>query len=77
MRITVKLLLTFKEKVKGDQQSIHLNIDRGTTIAQVLESLSIYPDEPKIILRNGRYATSEESLNAGDQITVLPPVEGG
>lgn len=77
MRIEVKLLLTFKKALAEGQRPFYLELDSPATVAQALALLPIPPDSPKVVLLNGRHATGEEKLRAGDQIAIFPPIEGG
>jgi molybdopterin synthase sulfur carrier subunit len=49
----------------------------GQTVNEVLESLKVPLDIPKIIFLNGVHAEGHEVLKAGDRLAVFPPIAGG
>lgn len=54
-----------------------LDIEKDTTIIQLLERLKVPLKSVKIIFLNGVHATGDETLNDGDRVGVFPPVAGG
>lgn len=54
-----------------------MQIDDGTTVSGVMQSLGIAPDDVKIIFINGIHATPETALKSGDRLGLFPAVGGG
>jgi molybdopterin synthase sulfur carrier subunit len=61
---------------KGDFSSL-MEVERGTTIGDLLKRLKIPPEQPKIIFLNGIHAEETEVLKDGDRLGVFPPLAGG
>lgn len=77
MRIHVKLQLTFADKAPGGRSPFEMELAPGATVARALEALSIFAAAPKVVIVNGRAASPDQRLAAGDELTVFPPLEGG
>lgn len=54
-----------------------MQIDDGTTVSGVMQSLGIAPDDVKIVFINGIHAAPETPLNPGDRLGLFPAVGGG
>ena len=52
-------------------------IQEGATVNEVLESLKVPQDIPKIIFLNGVHAEGHAVLKQGDRLAVFPPIAGG
>jgi molybdopterin converting factor small subunit len=52
-------------------------VPEGGTVRDVLNSLGVPEDKPRILLVNGRHAEIGQVLNDGDVLSVFPPVAGG
>ena len=46
-------------------------------MGDVLRSLGVPEDKPRILLVNGRHANAAQALCEGDVLSVFPPVAGG
>ena len=79
MKVEIKLFANFREYLPpgSEKYGIHLELEEGTTIGQVLERLKIPETEPMITLVNGIHRKEEDSLEPGDVLSVFPPVAGG
>ncbi|MFH1474751.1 MAG: MoaD/ThiS family protein [Chloroflexota bacterium] len=75
MKITVKLAGGFVHTVGFSQKE--LDVEPGTTIADILVALSIDRARPMVIARNGHGASVDEQVSAGDRILVSPVFSGG
>lgn len=76
MRINVKLYGEFKRHAPGDQNDFMLKIEPGTTLADVLDTLSIAPDF-HVALVNGRRVSKEATFKRGDILVLFPAISGG
>ncbi len=79
MKLEIKLFANFREFLPPgtEKYTCWLELEEGTTIAQVLEKLKIPDDIPMITLVNGLHRTFEDRLQPGDVLSVFPPVAGG
>jgi molybdopterin converting factor subunit 1 len=81
----VKVLLfgAAAERAGGIRQTEVAVVEEGTTIGELWDALTeLYPGlEPMrdtlAFAVNGEYARMEETVFAGDEVAVLPPVSGG
>ena len=75
VKVTVKLAGGFVHTVGFSQKE--LDVEPGTTVADILASIAIDRTRPMIIARNGWAATVDEEVRAGDRILVSPIFSGG
>lgn len=73
--VTIKLFATLKKysPVNGDNYPVK----PGTTIGDLIDALGISEDEAKIIFIDGVKATLDSSLQAGETVSIFPPIGGG
>jgi molybdopterin converting factor subunit 1 len=81
MQITVRLFALMREKAGTD--AIHLELPDNTNIAQALSvlrrqhpSLEPYLDHTRLALQM-EFTEPETTLQAGDELALIPPVSGG
>ena len=79
MKVEVKLFSNFQEYLPPGsvRYSCTLELEEGTTIAQVLARLKIPESQPMVPLVNGIYRKPEDPLQPGDVLSIFPPVAGG
>ncbi len=77
MKIEIQLLLTFEQALGKGPNPYVLELASGSTVADVISSLPIPQDAPKVISVNGRLSKGEQVLKEGDRLTLFPPLEGG
>ena len=79
MEVKVKLFATFREYLpKGsDGKSWQMEIDDTTTIEQIITTLKLPEEIPKIILVNGLQGSMDQTLKEGDTVSIFPPIAGG
>ena len=79
MKVEMNLYASLKRYVpdKSGGTSCKAEVDRGTTIVELLNEMKLPLDEIKIIFLNGRHAKGDEILKEGDRVGVFPPVAGG
>ena len=75
MKVTLKLAGGFVHTVGFSQKE--LDVEPGTTVADILVSIAIDRGRPMIVARNGHGATEDEEVRAGDRILVSPVFSGG
>lgn len=57
--------------------SLHLTLEEGTTVEDVLRQLDVPPEEAKVIIVNNRHQSLEYVFRDGDEAGIFPPVGGG
>jgi molybdopterin converting factor small subunit len=80
MKIDVCLYASLASRLpetKTGNNTALMDVADGTTIGELLNHLSIQPDEPKIVFRNGLHAKLGDIINEGDRVAIFPPVAGG
>ncbi|MBN2516556.1 MAG: MoaD/ThiS family protein [Deltaproteobacteria bacterium] len=80
MKVEVKLYASLARYLpydSGRHAPRMLEIEKETTIIQLLEYLKVPLKSVKLIFLNGIHATGDETLNDGDRLGVFPPVAGG
>jgi sulfur carrier protein ThiS len=75
MKVTLKLAGGFVHTVGFSHRE--LDVEPGTTVADILQMIAIDRARPMIIARNGHGAAVEEVVQAGDRILVSPIFSGG
>ncbi len=79
MRVDLALfahLSGFQPDGRGGRSSRPLELEEGATVGDVASLLGL-PDEPRIVLLNGRHAEDSTALSEGDRLAIFPPVAGG
>jgi len=79
VRIEVRLFANLADYrprgARGDRALIEL--PDGATTADLVRHLAIPADLPHLVLVNGRDASAEQRLAAGDVVSLIPPLAGG
>lgn len=60
-----------------ERTPIDLELPEGATAGEVAERLGVPEGEVSLLAVNGRRAEGGRALQAGDRITLFPPVAGG
>ena len=72
--VTVKLFAFFREnrfKVK------ELTFPTGTTVQDILQTLSLDPGEVGVTMINSRHCNLDQVLAPGDHVAIFPVIGGG
>ena len=79
MRVEVRLFATLAEfrPSDGREGAAVLEVPDGSTVTEITRHLGIPPDLARVVLVNGRDASSEAPLTARDVVTIFPPLAGG
>jgi len=79
MIVKVKLFATLRKYLPDLElgSSKEVQVDPGTSIAELYKILSIPIEEIKLAYVNGIYCEPEYILNDGDEIGIFPPIGGG
>jgi len=74
VKVTVKLFAHFREsRFKVENR----DLEKGTTVADVLDSLNISSDETGVVMLNSRHTTPETELDDDDILAIFPLIGGG
>ena len=79
MKIKVRLFSFLCKWVGKDENRYFFNMEigEGATCADLLTALHIPQNIPKVIFVNGKVKDEKVLLHEGDEVSILPPVEGG
>jgi molybdopterin converting factor small subunit len=80
MIVEIKVFSTLKRFVAGSDMLVGDNrweLPEGITARELGKTLKIPDKEIKIILINGRKASEDHVLNAGDSVYIFPLLMGG
>ncbi|MCE7739266.1 MAG: MoaD/ThiS family protein [Candidatus Heimdallarchaeota archaeon] len=79
MKIFVKVFASLRKKYPSvsDLNPLEMEIDKGTTLAQLIARLNFNQEEVKIILVNGLRASVDDIINEESSIISLFPAVGG
>ena len=75
MKVTLKLAGAFVHTVGFSHRE--LDVEPGTTVADILDANAVDRSRPMIIARNGHGATVDDEVRADDRILVSPIFSGG
>jgi sulfur-carrier protein len=74
MRVTVKLFATLRE---GRFSVETLDLEPGTTVADIICRLNISEKEAALTFLNSRHVNLSAELAEGDTLSIFPPIGGG
>lgn len=74
MRLEIKCFASLACHAPEDS---FLTMPEGSTVEEVMHTLSVAPDEVKIIFINGVHAEVDSLLHEGDRLGLVPAVGGG
>ena len=79
MRIEVAVFATLRPYMPelGLGETKTLEVEPGTTMAEVVEMLGLPKDEVQIVVRNHRHADLSDAVTEGDRIAFVPAIGGG
>jgi sulfur carrier protein ThiS len=75
MKVTLKLSGGFVHTVGFSRKEV--DVEPGTTIADILATITIDRTRPMLIARNGWVVSPDEPVADGDRILVSPVFSGG
>ena len=74
--ITVNVYANLRE-FTGGQPSVDVDVEPGWTIGDVVRQLGIPPEKTKIIFKNNRSATLDDTLEGQERIDLFSAIGGG
>jgi len=79
MKITVKLFATFRDFLPKDaiNAAFGVEVEQEPTVQELIKTLNLPGDIPKIVLINGRQTEEDIALHEGDTVSIFPPLAGG
>jgi molybdopterin converting factor subunit 1 len=76
MQVRVRLFAQLRERAGADE--VELELPDGALVSEALERLrSVTDGLPVVMAVNHEYADTTASLQAGDELALIPPVSGG
>jgi len=76
MNVTVRLFAGLRERAGAGE--LELELPEGARVGDALERMdAIIGGVPVVMAVNEEYAEREQSLTAGDELALIPPVSGG
>jgi molybdopterin synthase sulfur carrier subunit len=79
MQVNVHVFATLRRYVPelGIGQALEMDVDPGTTLADIQARLGLPDNEVKVVMRNGLQAELSDTVQDGDRIAYIPAVAGG
>ncbi|MGI6227741.1 MAG: MoaD/ThiS family protein [Peptococcales bacterium] len=78
MHVEVRLFATLRDLFPPEKRGIDIiQLEKGSTISDLINHIKIPQDTPLIIMVNGRRQLEDVELKDGDRIGIFPPVGGG
>jgi len=77
MEITVKLYSRLRTYAPGDHHLFSVRLPGDATVSGLLERLKIPAAVQRTILINGRRVEESASLSPGDEVVMMPMIDGG
>ncbi|HKJ26342.1 MAG TPA: MoaD/ThiS family protein [Anaerolineales bacterium] len=79
MKISVKLLATYRDKLPPDAEgsTCIIEVPEGSRVDIVLERFEISNDNTNVILVNGHSPENSQSLKEGDVVCIFSAMAGG
>ena len=79
MRVDVVVFATLRKYVPGLElgKTMTVEVQPGTTMAQVIEILGLPVQEVKVVMRNNLQADADDEVQDGDRVAFIPSVAGG
>jgi molybdopterin synthase sulfur carrier subunit len=79
MQVNVHVFATLRRYVPelGIGQVLEMDVDPGTTLADIQDRLGLPDKEVKVVMRNGLQAELSDTVLDGDRIAFIPAVAGG
>ena len=79
MQVEVRVFATLRRYLPelGIGEAKIIQVESGTTLDQLRESLGLPGEEVKIIMCNNLQADPDDLVKDGDRITYIPAVAGG
>jgi MoaE-MoaD fusion protein len=75
MRITVRLFAVLRERAGRD--TLELDLADGATVRDAIAAADVPDGLPVVMAVNRSYADADATLQAGDELALIPPVSGG
>jgi MoaE-MoaD fusion protein len=82
MEVEVRLFAVLRERAGSD--SLAVELPEGATVGEALEAIGaqhglrdLIASMPVVMAVNREYAAAGDSLSAGDELALIPPVSGG
>jgi sulfur carrier protein ThiS len=76
--ITMRVLVSLFSSLRiGRFSEAEVELSEGASVADLLDKLQIPLEDVGVVVVNARSGTFQQKLQAGDRITLIPPIGGG
>ena len=76
--MTMRVLVSLYSALRISRFSeAEVELSEGATVTDLLDKLQIPLQDVGVVVVNARSGTFQQKLQAGDRITLIPPVGGG
>lgn len=69
-------LSQYQPDAQGGRHARPIDVADGATVGEVIARLGL-PDEPRVVLVNGRHVADDQPLSDGDRLAIFPLIAGG
>lgn len=79
MRISVRLNASLRRFIPAGAAGSPFDLDvaEGSSVAQVMEQLGVPPQQTHMVCIDGEQADRQDTLRAGQELSMYPPLAGG
>ncbi len=79
MKVNLKLMATYRDNLPEEAEggAVDLEVDPGTSVADLVASFGVPVDKTTVILVNGLTPQPEQILSEGDAVAAFPAMAGG
>ncbi len=79
MQVEIRVFATLRQYVPDMplHSSYLMEVEEGTTLAEIRDRLGLPETEVKLVMRNFRQADFSEAAHLGDRIAFIPAAAGG
>ncbi len=77
MRITIEVMIPFRNRLPKGERSTTLELCPGSTVADALRAVGVPDDEPWSASIAGQLVEDTHPLGEGDLLLVFAPIAGG
>lgn len=69
-------LSQYQPDAQSGRHARPIDVADGATVGEVIARLGL-PDEPRVVLVNGRHVADDQPLSDGDRLAIFPLIAGG
>lgn len=79
IRVNVRLFATLRRFFPDydPEKGIDVNVEEGSTVQNLIQTLQLPEKEARVILINGKSKNQTDTITDGDQVNIFTPLGGG